>query len=342
MRRLVATFAASLIASFANASADIGLQRDVVFENYSPLSRTDELTQRILSPLLSIRVREKLAQSDHGMSDQSIDLAHERFAVYVPPTHPASGYALLVFIPPWEDAKIPMQWIGALDKHATIFVTAANSGNDAKVIDRREPLALLAAYNIMQKYPVDASRVYVSGFSGGSRVALRLALAYPDLFRGALLEAGSDPIGDMDLPIPKAQLFRQFQERSRIIYFTGRNDPEHLEQDARSLRSLREWCVTNIETVSMPWSGHETADAVSFSRALDALEETTPAPARASEACMKRVEEDLSAQLHEVETSIARGDKSSAAKILEKIDARFGALAAPRSVDLMKAIESRR
>jgi hypothetical protein len=91
----------------------------------------------------------------------------------------------------------------------------------------------------------------------------------------------------------------------------------------------------------MSWSGHETADAVSFSRALDALEET-PAPARDSEACMKRVEEDLSAQLHGVETSIARGDKSSAAKILEKIDARFGALAAPRSVDLMKAIESRR
>ena len=341
MRALIITLTASLIASLANTEADIGLQPAVVFENYSTFSRTDELTKRILSPLMSMRVQEKLAQSGHGMSDQSIDLAHERFAVYVPPSHPASGYALFVFIPPWEDAKIPTQWIGALDKHAMIFVTAAKSGNAANVIDRREPLALLAAYNVMQKYPVDASRIYVGGFSGGSRVALRLALAYPDLFRGALLEAGSDPIGDIDLPIPKAELFRQFRERSRIVYFTGRNDREHLEQDADSLRSLREWCVTNIETVSMPWSGHETADAASFSRALDALEKTAPTAARDSEVCMNRIEEELSARLREIETSIARGDKSST-KALEKIDARFGALAAPRSVDLMKTIESQR
>ncbi len=342
MRMLIVTFAASSIASLAHADAAIGLLPNMTFESYSPLSRTTELMQRILSPLMSAKAQNQLARSGQNVSEQSVDLQNERFAVYVPPAHPANGYALLVFVPPWEDAKIPPQWIGVLDKHATIFVTAANSGNDAKVIDRREPLALLAAYNIMQKYPIDASRVYVGGFSGGSRVALRLALAYPDLFRGALLEAGSDPIGDAQLPIPQAELFRQFQERSRIVYFTGRNDPEHLEQDARSLRSLHEWCVTNIDTVSMPWSGHETADAASFNHALDALEIAAPTAQHDLAACMNRIEEALSAQFHDVETSIARGDKSSAAKTLEKIDARFGALASPRSIDLMKAIESHR
>jgi len=342
MRRLTVTFLASAIALSAHADSGIGLQPDVGFESYSPLSRTSELMQRILSPLMLASAQDQLARSGQNVSEQSIDLARERFAIYVPPTHPTDGYALLAFIPPWEDAKIPPQWIGVLNKHAMIFVTAANSGNDAKVIDRREPLALLAAYNIMRKYSIDASRVYVGGFSGGSRVALRLALAYPDLFRGALLEAGSDPIGDAQLPIPKADLFGQFRERSRIVYFTGRNDPEHLEQDARSLRSLREWCVTNIDTVSMPWSGHETADAASFSRALDALENAAPTAAHDSAACMNRIDEDLTTQFHEVETLIARGDKSSAAKTLEKIDGRFGSLAAPRSVDLMKTIESHR
>jgi len=71
-------------------------------------------------------------------------------------------------------------------------VTAANSGNDAPTIDRREPLALLAAHNTMKQYPVDPQQVYIGGFSGGARVALRLALAYPDVFHGALLNAGSD------------------------------------------------------------------------------------------------------------------------------------------------------
>ena len=342
MHRPISLFAASVVALSAHADAGTGLQADVRFENYSPLSRTDELARRVLSPVMSTRLEQKLAQSGQAMREQSIDLANERFALYVPPAHPANGYALLVFIPPWQEAKIPPQWTAALDKHAMILVTAAHSGNDESVIDRREPLALLAAYNVMQKYPVDASRVYVGGFSGGSRVALRLALAYPDLFRGALLEAGSDPIGDTQIPIPKADLFREFQEKSRVVYLTGRNDPEHLEQDAKSVRSLREWCVANVETVSMPWAGHETADITFFNRALDALENTAPPSVHDSSACMDRIEQDLSAQLHDVEASIARGDKSSAGKKLEKIDARFGGLAAPRSVDLMKTIESHR
>jgi poly(3-hydroxybutyrate) depolymerase len=52
-------------------------------------------------------------------------------------------------------------------------------------------LALIAAQNAMAQYSVDPQQVYIGGFSGGSRVALRLALGYPDVFHGALLNAGS-------------------------------------------------------------------------------------------------------------------------------------------------------
>ena len=317
-----------------------GLQSDVTFEKYSPLSSASELTQRIVSPFMLARLQKKLAQSSQDMRDQSIDLAHERFSVYVPSTRPEGGYELLVFVAPWEEAKIPQQWFSTLDKHAMIFVTAAKSGNDENVIDRREPLALLAAFNVMQKYSIDPSRVYVGGFSGGSRVALRLALAFPDVFRGALLEAGSDPIGDTQIAIPRNDLFRQFQERTHVVYLTGKNDPEHLDQDTRSMRSLKEWCVAHVDDISMPFAGHETADAVSFNRALTTLENTVSTDQRDSSTCMKRIEDDISAQLHSVETSIVRGDAVSAEKTLEKIDARFGGLAASRSVELMQTIEA--
>jgi len=73
-------------------------------------------------------------------------------------------------------------------------------------------MALLAAYNTMKQYPVDPQQVYIGGFSGGARVALRLALGYPDVFHGALLNAGSDPAGTLDVPLPPADLFRRFQE----------------------------------------------------------------------------------------------------------------------------------
>jgi predicted esterase len=337
MRRLVATLLSIVVVPFVWADDITGSQSIATFANYSPLSGAKELTQRIVSPLTLARLKKKLAQSSQDMRDQSIDLAHERFSLYVPSMRPAGGYALLVFVAPWEEAKIPQQWFSTLDKHAMIFVTAAKSGNDENVIDRREPLALLAAFNVMREYSIDPSRVYVGGFSGGSRVALRLALAFPDLFRGALLEAGSDPIGDTQIAIPRSDLFRQFRERTHVVYLTGKNDPEHLDQDTRSMRSLREWCVAHVDDISIPFAGHETADAVSFNRALTTLENTALTD---SSTCMKRIEDDISAQLHSVETSIARGDDASAKKTLEKIDARFGGLAAPRSVELMQTIEA--
>jgi hypothetical protein len=62
----------------------------------------------------------------------------------VPAQAPRQRYSLLVFVPPWDAATVPPQWISTLDGHEMIFVSAANSGNDANVLDRREPLALLA------------------------------------------------------------------------------------------------------------------------------------------------------------------------------------------------------
>jgi poly(3-hydroxybutyrate) depolymerase len=151
-----------------------------------------------------------------------------------------------------------------------IFVSASNSGNDANVLDRREPLALLAAHNVRQRYPVDPDRVYIGGFSGGSRVAMRLAVAYPDVFRAALLNAGSDSIGDGQLPLPAAELVRQFQDSTRLVYLTGQDDSVGLDQDVRSRESMQEWCAFDLQTQLILRAGHEAAGPAALNRALDA------------------------------------------------------------------------
>src|ERR1700730_6918458 len=158
-----------------------GLQSDVVFSDYSPLSSSTELLHRLLSPLSAVQVGKKLASSAVALRDQPINLAQEKFTVYVPSHPPAQGYGLLVFIPPWDNAMLPRGWAAILDRRGVIFVSAANSGNEANILDRRDPLALLAAHNVMQRFRVDSERIYIGGFSGGSRVALRLALGYPDV-----------------------------------------------------------------------------------------------------------------------------------------------------------------
>jgi pimeloyl-ACP methyl ester carboxylesterase len=240
----------------------------------------------------------------------------------------------LVFIPPWPKAEIPRQWIPVLNQHNTILVTAANSGNEASAIDRREPLALSAAHNAVAQYPVDPERIYIGGFSGGSRVALRLALGYPDVFRGALLNAGSDPIGTADVPLPPADLLRRFQESTRLVFVTGERDEENLATDMQTRRSLEKWCAFDVVTQTEPRIPHAPAEAYALGRSLDALLGPPPAHPDKLGECRARIDHELSTQLDQVESALAHGDANRAKQLLSKVDERFGGLAAPRSVEL--------
>jgi poly(3-hydroxybutyrate) depolymerase len=315
------------------APAPTGLQKDVVFSDYSPLSASTELLRRLVSPRTAAQA---LAHATGPIATQSIDLAAERFVLYVPAAAPAEGYALLVFVPPWQEAeRLPAGWAAVLDHYGMIYVSAARSGNDENVIGRREPLALLAAYNVMQRYPVDAARVYVGGFSGGSRTAERLAVAYPDLFRGALLNAGSDPLGKAGPPLPPPELLRRFQESSRLVYVTGERDTARQLMDDESLHSMRKWCVFDIDGQITPAVGHEVASASALSQALRALLIHTAPDAGKLARCRAEIERELSAELQKAQTLIAAGKRTEADQLLSEIDRRFGGLAAPRSLELL-------
>jgi hypothetical protein len=256
----------------SGGAARVGRQSNVVFTQYSSLSSAAEIVRRMFSPLEARRVMQAASRSGKSLQGESLDLAKERFSLYVPRETPPQGYSLLVFISPFEDARIPLDWISALDRHGMIFVTAARSGNSANVFDRREPLALLAAVNVVSRYAIDPQRIYVAGFSGGSRVAERLAIGYPVLFRGGLLLAGSDPAGDAHLPLPSAEIFARFQESGRLVYASGSRDVYHLAEDGASQRSMRAWCVFDTAGGSIPDLGHELPNGSTIDRLLDQLD----------------------------------------------------------------------
>jgi pimeloyl-ACP methyl ester carboxylesterase len=324
-----------LIVADACAVAHGRLESDVVFTRYSPLARGGEVARRTLPPLTYRRVQEVLARGHQALADQTIDLAEERFDVYVPGgAPPPGGYGLLVFVSPGSEPTRPWFWRSPLDRHRLIFVAAQRSGNEANVLDRRVPLALLAYENVRARFPVDPRRVFVGGFSGGSRVAQVLALAYADVFQGAVLYAGADPIDGRDgIYKPPAELFRQFQ-RSRLVYATGSEDRDNLRQDEVSRRSMRDSCVLDIKTVIAHGLGHEALDPATLDRALDALDEPPAVDASELARCNARVERLLTAEVAEAAAAIARGDRDGARARIKAIDARFGGLAASAVLDL--------
>jgi len=327
----------------ACASSRGRLEADVVFARYSPLSRTAEVARRALPPLTYRRIQETVAAGKRRLSEQAIDLARERFDIYVPSgAPPPAGYGLVVFVAPWPDPTRPQAWRAPLDRHGLVFVSAQNSGNDMHVLDRRVPLALLAYENVHARFPIDDRRIYVMGFSGGSRVAEIAALAYPDVFRGAVLNAGADPIdGQVGIYKPPADLFRAFQ-RSRLVYITGSEDEGNLRQDEVSRASLRSACVLDVETRAALRLGHQALDSSSLDAALDALEEPRAVDAAELARCNARVEREIAAELTRAAAAIARGDRDGARRLIKAIDARFGGLAARGILALDARLRSRR
>ena len=324
----------------AEGAAPVGLQTNVVFTQYSPLSSAAEIVRRMVSPLEARRVAQAATHIGKNMQGQPLDLAGERFSLYVPREAPSQGYSLLVFISPYEDAQIPLDWISPLDRHGMIFVTAAHSGNSANVFDRREPLALLGAVNVVNRYAIDPRRIYVAGFSGGSRVAERLAMAYPELFRGALLLAGSDPAGDGHLPLPPADIFARFQESGRLVYATGSRDTYHTAEDMVSRQSMATWCVFDVAGHSIPALDHELPNASTVDRLLDELDAARSPDAAKLAECRARLDASLDAALREVQNLAHVGKLDKARHALVQLDARFGGLAAPRSVELADGLKA--
>ena len=72
------------------------VESDVVFTQYSPLSRNAEIARRALPPLTYRRIVEALAAKHDALAEQTIDLAREKFDLYIPDgAPPAAGYGLI-------------------------------------------------------------------------------------------------------------------------------------------------------------------------------------------------------------------------------------------------------
>jgi pimeloyl-ACP methyl ester carboxylesterase len=341
MRRHAALQAAltfAFIACLGKAqSAQTENPSEVTFTDYSPLSSNAEMARRLWSPLKGVRLQ-KLLAGGAKLRDQAIDLSQEKFVLYVPPRMPAAGYGLIVFVAPWNEARVPDGWSSVLDQYGMILVAAARSGNDQSALARREPLALLAETNVAQRYRLDSARIVIAGFSGGSLMALRLALGYPDVFRGAILNAGGDPIGDATLPLPPRDLFARFQDMTHLVYFTGDQDIKNIAFDVASRHSLRDWCVFHVDQRTMLGGGHDPLDGPALSRALDILAEPLDVDSSRLAECRAAIDSQLNAKLADVSALIAAGKNADAKQALDDIDAHYGGLAAPQTVELATRI----
>ncbi len=336
MTRALAACAALLLAGPVAASGPAVVTLDAL----SSLAGRDEIAHRLLSPLARMEYDRAVARQHLRVVDQTIVTGEEQYDLFVPEPPatdaPGSGgaYGLIVFIPPTPEFRVPADWRGILARERLILISARRSGNAENMLGRRVPLALHGYGYATRHYRIDPERVYVAGFSGGGRAAQLVAFAYADVFRGVLMFAGSDPFGEGAVAPPPRELMRLVQARLRIVQSTGEADAVNIAIDGRARRSLAELCIPNVSHVDQPRLGHGLPRAVGFGKALEAL--LPPGrPAEDAAQCNARLQARIDAELAGVDRSARAGRQAQARKRLLALDAHYGWLAAPGSVESM-------
>jgi predicted peptidase len=184
--------------------------------------------------------------------------------IYVPDSYqPKTPAGLMVYISPSMSGEIPRRWKSVMDKHNIIWIAASRSGNRVMVV-RRAVFAIVAPTLAGKHYKIDRERIYLSGFSGGGKIAGMVAADYSHLFKGAIFNCG---INSLDQHPPKQfELFRQ----NHFVFVTGTMD-HALEQTKKIYRQYVESGVENSKLMVIQNMTHRNPGSSDFDKAIQYL-----------------------------------------------------------------------
>ena len=200
---------------------------------------------------------------DGAKKIESVIAPDERvtWEMFVPETYDAEKPAgLLVYVSPMPSGEIPRQWKSVLEEHNLIWISANDSGNEV-VVTRRILYAIIAPTIVTQSYAIDRERMYLSGLSGGGKVASMVAIDYANTFRGAIYNCGVE-VWDGDEP----RLIDAARE-NRYVFVTGEYD-QALDRTKTAYRRYRKAGIENSKLMVINNMGHRNPGRHDFARAV--------------------------------------------------------------------------
>jgi len=210
------------------------------------------------------------------------DVTKETFDILLPPKHDhATPHGLFVWVPAADQPGIPAEWEPVLARHRLIFIGAHRSGNRRNIFDRIR-LAVDANHNARRFTAIDGRRVYVSGFSGGGRVASMLGVAWGDMFSGAIPCMGVNFYTDVTAPDgktytlnyrPDDALLDLVKRFCRFALITGEQDFNRANTLGVFENGFTAEGFRHARVFEVPGHGHQPPPAVWLDRAIAFLDE---------------------------------------------------------------------
>lgn len=209
------------------------------------------------------------------------DIAKEHFDLFIPPGYRAAEpFGLFIWIDAGPTPKMPAAWEAVLAKHKLLVVAAQNSGNPRNIFDRIR-MAVDADVAMRKQYKIDGARVFVSGFSGGARVASMLGVAFADLFTGTVPFMGVNFYTDLTGPdgqrfgtdyIPDDEVLAIAKGRCRYVLVTGEKDFNRSNTRAAYEGGFLKEGFKSVKYLEVPGAAHGLPDAKYLDQALLFLE----------------------------------------------------------------------
>lgn len=210
------------------------------------------------------------------------DVSMEKFDIIVPKKYKKGDpHGLFIWVSPSPAPSISPEWEAVLAEKKLIFVGAHNSGNNREVFARMR-MAVDANDNMRELYDIDDKRVYVSGFSGGGRVASMLGVTYADMFTGTIAFMGTNFYTDI-VTLDKSEVFEAryipheeiaalAKDQCRYVLVTGEKDFNLKNTSAVFENGFKKEGFKAVELMNVPGQGHQPPRAEWLKKAIEFLD----------------------------------------------------------------------
>ena len=236
----------------------IGIFQPVFSEPVADQQRTGAFSIAITPEELLGETPEKI-QSVIASDEQIV------WEAYVPQSYSAdSPPGVIVYVSPGHSGALPRGWARVMDEHNLIWISANQSGNRV-VVPRRIIKTILGLEVIRQQYAIDDTRIYIAGFSGGGKVASKIATDLAPVFVGGIFICG---VSDWGLDEPR---YIEAVRSNRYVFLTGQRD-QALESTKRVYRSYQKARVPNIKLIIVRGMGHSNPPRKEIGKAIEFLE----------------------------------------------------------------------
>lgn len=170
---------------------------------------------------------------------------------------------VFVFISPTDSGELPAEWVDVLDQANLEWIAAERFGNSRPTAQRM--LVAVMALNLARRESLDARRLYVSGLSGGGRVASECITHFPHLFTGAVFMVGAD------FYLPSEAAPRELLAGRPLVFLTGDRDFNHREM-REAYDRYRDAGLSRLLLLDVNGFGHERARPEQLRAALRFLD----------------------------------------------------------------------